>query len=272
MIGLIGGLGNQLFQIAFGRTVEHHSGVPVRYDLSSYRRNPDYLTAPTLIPIGRRAAFTRALPFPDVNPGPNSPMRVVAAALRIAAGPRRLIVDHPGVSPLSAAKLGPAWFYGYWQNPNLHGLADVVATIRESIEYRQPSETIAVHVRRGDMLTSGITLGVRQIRLAVDRARAEAEVRCGEPIRIFTDDPEWCARNLDLAAPLVIRVGRPERDLVEFSQHRALVLSPSTFSWWAAALADRSSRIIATEPFVRSRQGTSLLMPNWTVVSSADNA
>ena len=154
----------------------------------------------------------------------------------------------------------------YLQDPAL--FRDVADEIREAF---QPNEkaaaehlgwnsrwdgAIAVHVRRGDLLTQ--TPGF-QPALTVDapdyyRTALDAIDPMGVlPAVVFSDDPAWCEQNMaDLVGREVeVWHGEPRShipseyrrqmpmdwvDLILMSRFDHLVMSNSTFAWWAAWL------------------------------------
>lgn len=116
---------------------------------------------------------------------------------------------------------------------------------------------IAVHVRRGDLLTQ--TPGF-QPALTVDaphyyrRALEAIDPLCVLPVVVFSDDPAWCEQNMaDLVGREVeVWHGEPRShipseyrrqtpkdwiDLILMSQFDRIVISNSTFAWWSAWLS-----------------------------------
>jgi hypothetical protein len=58
-------------------------------------------------------------------------------------------------------------------------------------------------------------------------------------VDVFTDDPKWCLSNLNLPIGQVLTAQTAARDLSCFAMYSSLILSASTFSWWAANLTER---------------------------------
>jgi hypothetical protein len=114
----------------------------------------------------------------------------------------------------------------------------------------ESSASIAVHVRRGDYLTTERELhfvctepyyaqALDYIRERVDAGRAF----------VFSDDPAWCrtrfadnAQVVDLAASR----NEPGLDLFLMSRCKHHVISNSTYSWWGAWLAAHAGQIVCT--------------------------
>lgn len=115
---------------------------------------------------------------------------------------------------------------------------------------------IAVHVRRGDLLTQ--TQGF-QPALTVDAPYYyRTAIEAIDPLRVlpvvgFSDDAEWCRGHIEHIVGRDVEVwdGKPRShipseyrhqkpadwvDLILMSQFDHLVMSNSTFAWWAAWL------------------------------------
>jgi len=110
---------------------------------------------------------------------------------------------------------------------------------------------IAVHVRRGDYISSNKTskfhgnLNKSYFLNSIDFLRK----RFGNlPVLLFSDDSEWLQKNLKNIIPNSIVIssysGTPERDLFYMSKAKYFILSNSTFSWWAAFLSQKKDKFI----------------------------
>lgn len=165
-----------------------------------------------------------------------------------------------------AAHLGKAALY--LQDPAL--FRDVADEIRAAFQPNERAEShlgwrqewdgaIALHVRRGDLLTQEQGF---QPALTVDapdyyRTALDAIDSMGVlPVVVFSDDPEWCAANTSNFRrrpddSITVWHGEPRShvpaeyrrqaprdwiDLMLMSHFEHLVMSNSTFAWWAAWL------------------------------------
>ena len=70
-------------------------------------------------------------------------------------------------------------------------------------------------------------------------------------VRVWSDDPEWCRRELRLGVPFEVAPDAPAVwDMRDLSRCRTLLISRSTFSWWAAEIAsDRGARVAFPAPW-----------------------
>jgi Glycosyl transferase family 11 len=246
VVALLGGLGNQLFQVAFGQWLGTRTGREVRYDLSFHRGGePDVLAIPRIGAEVRDRLLpgTRRWPTPDGRLGP------LGRAIRRLRGPRRIVSDYSGPGPEQPATDPAAWWFGYWQRLDYAPqLLEQLANALELGPAGHPDGAIGVHIRRTDMLSTGTA--VPQAWFAGALAQLEPDLRAA-PIRVWSDDPEWCRAELDLGVPFqVAGDGPPLQHLRELALCRALLISRSTFSWWAAGVASgRGARVAYPAPW-----------------------
>lgn len=243
---LIGGLGNQMFEIAAG--------------YAHARRTGRTLQLPGAAGGGRgtywRTFLHKCAPF-VTDGGPPS-----VSASRLWKEPH----FHYKEIPRTAAVL-----HGYFQSSRYFN--DISGEIRTLFDPHPVIKTVMgtkyatflteesraasciVHVRRTDFLAGAN----RPIHAVCDKAwygRALAEMdrqRAGQPTRylVFSDDIEWCRapEQADLWAGRDVAFIDERNDCVTLhlmSQFRAFVISNSTFSWWATWLqADPIKTVVA---------------------------
>ena len=253
VVALKGGLGNQLFQWAFGNELAAR-GARVRYDTGLLAPGvPFELT--TLIESDRLVQL---------------PVRALRA-LRKANLPATLSpwrhVTEPGFTYTDPAALGlrgRVLLEGYWQSPRYFARTEV--HVRRAIEgWARAALTDegralraatgagvwSVHVRRGDYLT-GAAAGVHGVldadyyRRALDRARAAGARR----FHVFTNDHAWVAA--ELAAADVVAVPwsvatAPIGEIGLMAVCEGHVVANSSFSWWGAWLGQHPERTFAPD-------------------------
>jgi hypothetical protein len=137
------------------------------------------------------------------------------------------------------ARFGPDKFTGF--SPTARAIADEIDAAGQS--------SVAVHVRRGDYVTvdwaskllpakdaSYYYAAAEMVANAVDRPR----------FFVFSDDPEWCERELELPGPSQVVSGafRAEEDLALIGRCHHAAISNSTFGWWGAWLGEQPSSVI----------------------------
>ncbi|NTV93420.1 MAG: alpha-1,2-fucosyltransferase [Chlorobiaceae bacterium] len=153
---------------------------------------------------------------------------------------------------------------GYWQSEQY--FCEIAGTIvqefsvasplseksREMKTYIQNTESVAVHIRRGDYVMSGIKESVIHGPLEshfYDDALAIIARKTRSPhLFIFSDDIPWVKENLRFDFPARYVDHNDEssgfEDLHLMSECRHNIIANSTFSWWGAWLNRNPSKIV----------------------------
>lgn len=125
-----------------------------------------------------------------------------------------------------------------------------------------------IHVRRGDYVGNSWALDPDWYKRALDMVY---EVSSGAiETEIVTNDPGWCTENLDLGRAFrVLPTGSPLEDIRTLASSDFLIISRSTFSWWAAAISD--AVVIAPDPWFpsRSRDESADMLPSKWLLCAA---
>ena len=225
IIKIYGGLGNQMFQYAFGRAMDTKV---VAFD-TSWGQVPHDPPRPFNLDKLRTNLIT-------VNS--NSGLNVVKETSEQFY---RYIPEY--------LKLTNSYFFGYWQNRNYFKdiLPELMTEFKVRPEYRTEEfdilkakiildqESIALHIRRGDYLTKGHHL------LPIEYY-AEALNQVEGTLYVFSDDIPWCKTQFENA----IFIDQPDYlsfELMRYCTHK--ITANSTFSLWAALLSFSDGKIFA---------------------------
>jgi hypothetical protein len=245
VVGLLGGLGNQLFQVAFGRWLEQRSGEPTLFDLSYLRTVSPAVTE--LDGFGASIA-PRLLEASRYWPTPDGRLALVGRAVRRTCGPRSIVRDYtsPGPPPDSCNEFG--WWLGYFQRAAYTDAIVPELITAFGVAGSTSTAAIGVHVRRTDMLGKSLATPMQWFAAGLEALFNHTGER---PVRVWSDDPRWCSKHLELGFPFTIEPPRSAAaDLAEMSRCEALVISRSTFSWWAARLAtEMGARVVYPSPW-----------------------
>ena len=258
IVRLAGGLGNQMFQYATGRRLAEHHHVELVLDTS------------WTVEIDRPFELScfdlteQARPVWEVARVPNS-SPVVRALQRVRPSRRRFLVvvsddlETNSFQPAVLAAPNHAYLCGWWQFEGY--FIDHEATIRRAFVFPPLSDesdmiaeqistttAVSVHVRRGDYLSHSRLgfLDESYYRRAVESIRS----RVGDTeVFVFSDDPSWCKRQLQLPVPTHVierrlPVGRDWEDMCLMSLCSHHVVANSTFSWWGAWLNSSPSKLV----------------------------
>ena len=246
IVMLQGGLGNQMFQYAFGRAVARARGEELLFEKRGDMDAPGSRMAYSL------GAFETDVTFASKDncvfqiTGPRYEEPIFAYDPNVYDQPR-------GVR-----------FIGYWQTEKYFEIghtrnefslrAPVSAqTQRVADEINAAATSVAIHVRRTDYLVPmNAFMGLMPFsyyKAAMDYIRARHE---DAKFFIFSDDPEWCRQNFhdclivdhNKAGTSGNGPGQEHEDLLLMSLCRHAIIANSSFGWWGAWLGDFSGKIV----------------------------
>lgn len=283
---LIGGLGNQMFQYAAGRSLALRHGCELRLDTSDFVgyslhqgfelssvfgiecRQNDPLKQGRLLSWQRNRITRRLLKlWPSLQIGGLS------------------VVNEPHFHYWPGwLKLGsPAYLAGYWQSELYFN--DFADQIRKDFQFIKPLDpisaeiadeihagvSVSVHVRRGDYVTNSKNTAVYGLCEPSYYANAIEYMtdRLG-PIRlfVFSDDIEWARANLPLGAHSNTFVSHNKgvdswRDMQLMCMCQHNIIANSSFSWWGAWLnVSKNKIVVAPKKWFANDNDTKNLFPN----------
>jgi hypothetical protein len=267
-IVMLGRLGNNLFQYAFGRMLAEKHGVPLVLDASWFNRR----TWPYVAPLERLPGFTtgRAKLSRPFSFGSRALLKLTGkhhweylGKPVIREAPESHAYD-PGL--LSAPP--ECVVFGYFQTPlYFRGIDDLLrrelstqnlgfeAGHEQLAAKLQSPSAIAVHVRRTDYVNNRnlVLLDTDYYQRAMDRMRnAVPDAR----FFVFSDDTAWCRATLtgdDIEVCTHSDPFNPLLDLHLMSLAGHHVIANSSYSWWAAWLGKKTGqRVLMPDRWFRS--------------------
>lgn len=266
IVRIKGGLGNQMFQYAFAKLVEHLTDTIVKLDMSDYEsllndpiRSPRLLCFNLSLPIAEKTELKKYWLTPHKG---NTFSSIFKLQLLIEKWFNRkyyLETNRAFVDPARILKYD--FFDGYWQSHKylsaINGEIKKDFVSKEKISeksaayidaYKNDNVTF-VGIRKGDYLAEINHYGV----LSNDyylRGMEYIESHCpGSTFCVFTNDVEWCKQNLDFKD---FRVDYREKymqvndfeELLIMSSCKNAIISNSSFNWWGAYLIDNPNKIV----------------------------
>lgn len=158
---------------------------------------------------------------------------------------------------------GNYYYFGYWINRDwFKSIEDIILKelkfpeLADSknqvlLELIKNTNSIGIHVRRGDFLSLGWALPVEYYSSSVNKIRSEVD----KPVFfIFSDDIEWCLDNykalgFDFCEDNIVFVdgngkGRNYIDMQLMSNCKHLIIANSSFSYLSALLNTNKDKII----------------------------
>jgi hypothetical protein len=264
IVRIIGGLGNQMFQYAAGRRLAAIHNTALKLDISDFA---DYnLHRYGLSVFNIKESFATPEEVQLLKESESGSLKKMFENL--LRRPSKLEKTHIRETqyhfdPQILALPNSIYLDGYWQSEKY--FADIADSIKNEFTVRLPQtgtnlelaqkisscDSVSLHVRRGDYVTDAKTNTIH------GTCDLEYYERCIENLVqkihhpcffIFSDDPDWAARNLKMAYPATfIGHNGPEKnyeDLRLMSQCRHHIIANSSFSWWGAWLGQHQETIV----------------------------
>lgn len=278
IVNLIGGLGNQMFQYAFGRALSIELNEPVRYDVRQLLARPagasytfrdyelDVFRAPVEFATNNDLRLFGLAPV-------SQPSRTFYKVYR------RLVRAHQfrekkyfGYEEAALRSGAYTYYDGYWQNERYFKPYEQI--IRQELELKKPLTNrnlevanqikavpvaVSLHVRRGDYVSN---TDASQAHGVCSPAYYEQAVKLLQErfnniqLFAFSDEPAWVRANMRFEVPVTYvshNTGKASVEdirLMSLCQHN--IIANSSFSWWGAWLnANPNKLVIAPKPWMQ---------------------
>lgn len=241
IVRLTGGLGNQIFQYAFGKALAKRTGYGVRFDSFSYLRDKKrkYELDAFCISEIRKIHNLEMLFY-------NSLYYLKYRELPFFCG------EHQNFSFKDFSNCNRnEYYFGDWQN-TLY-FEDVVDELKRELllknvpndismlcqQIKDDPSAVMLHARRGDYLNNSryVVQTIEYYEKAMSFFEQKLE---NVKFYVFSDDYDWCRGNLDSKRHAIIYIGKEHSAVEDFHLMRKFknfIISNSTFSWWPAYLS-----------------------------------
>jgi hypothetical protein len=249
VVKLLGGLGNQLFQYAFGRQLMSE-GVEVNFDLSWY-------TSDKMID----RPFVLDKLYTNVVRGPFKTGRLVKE------GAFHSVVNKHRCN-----------YFGYWQNPKyFKGVFPILQKefcVKEEFHTQEfldmkkeiiESNSVSVHVRRGDF--ADCNFYIMPLDYFEDAISFLKTIKKIDKVYVFSDDMQWCSDNFK-DVTFVHLENILDFELMKVCKHN-IIPNNSSISLWSTYLntnldkvviVPKQERLLPRDWNLYSKRGTSA---NW---------
>ena len=281
---LRGGLGNQLFQYFAALNFSEKNGQKLVFNLSWFENyksddSPRFYELPELVDTTRILTEKKnVLKFGILDQLAKTNIR---PAFLISEDNFSNVID-------TVSKKRNFYLSGYFQgtkflNFDLNNLGKVIKLRTQNKTFDQTKNEllndfkVALHLRLGDYLDTDHfhILSQNYIRECISRIESELAI---SKVLVFTDSPDMASRFLPAIDGVSFCI-LPKSNLTSaetmllLSEFKYLVLSNSSFSWWAGVLS-RSSGNKVYAPFCKSSTSASNFMPglyldSWIAVDNS---
>lgn len=264
VIELSGGLGNQMFQYALYKKFESLNK-DVVMETSFFRSGQELRELELgIFPVkykeitDKEAASIRGYGYQDS----------VLDKIRYKLTPKKykVYIDKIGPFQPEIFEMENVYLSGYWQNENYFkdireivcrdfSFSDELVECNKELCHTLENEnSVSVHIRRGDYLTTENTRIHGNI--CTDAYYANAMNYIRESVEnpqfyIFTDDLEWVREKYRGQNVMIVEGNRNDSSYVDMflmSKCKHNIVANSTFSWWGAWLNSNPDKLVLAPP------------------------
>ena len=281
IVKFLGGLGNQMFQYAFYLSLKN-SNQRVKADLTgyeTYRKHYGFeLTKVFNLKIAQASKIEIDLFLSEKK---DFIRRKIRQLFHLKNAYRQESKDF-GYEPDLLKNKSSKYYWGYWQNHNY--FKAIEPQLRKAFAFNneltgknlevkdaiQRTESVAIHVRRGDYINDPILGGIcdsAYYHAAIDTIAQQLK---NPHFFIFSDDIDWCRQNLNLnASAIFVTWNQAENSYIDLhliSMCKHYIISNSSFSWWGVWLNTSQDKIVvAPQKWANVDSDFSgLLLDSWT--------
>lgn len=279
IVHIFGGLGNQLFQYAAGRTIAEKYQQALKLDISEFKnydlRNFDLSQLNTHFGIANEDEIKLLKPSSNISK---------AWQYLKPKKKRTYHREHFFHYDKSFEKIGPdVYLKGYFQSEKyfapatntirkefvikselLTGIEEVAASIRNTT-------SVSVHIRRGDYKNKKVlTLhGILDISYYQQAIETVLQQHPDAVFYFFSDDIEWVKENFAIPGAVFVsryhsRTHFEDLHLMSLCKHN--IIANSSFSWWGAWLNNNAGKMVIGPKkwFNKGPEDTQDILPgNW---------
>ena len=268
IVKLIGGLGNQMFQYAFGRSLALKNNTTLKIDIQDLQnkaekkdftlRNFELNVFNVQVEIASESEIQNFMKSKTM-------MAKDLLTLTLPFKSNNFYLREPHHHYFPLAKKAPAntYAYGYFQSEKYFN--DIRSTLLKDFTPRLPlskrSQEVAdrmskvngvsIHVRRGDYVSNKVNLDVHGLCEAdyYEKALAIISEKVDQPkLFVFSDEPNWFKEKTKTDFPVEYvehNVGNASyEDLYLMSLCKHHIIANSSFSWWGAWLNQNLNKIV----------------------------
>lgn len=264
VINLTGGLGNQMFQYAFGKYLSSRHKTELKYHFTNALFNTQRSFALDVFNI-------KASEATDVDLGNfgifknryiNRFQYLLDTRWGVKLNKNIVTQRYPYIFE-NSLRLIPnnKYVQGYFTDEQY--FKGIEGTLRRDFTSKNPLDqtsiklikkmnevdSISIHVRRGDLITNSSNaqfLGLNYYINAINNLSKRVD---NPHYFVFSDDIPWCKENLSSLAKNINFIDHNKglgayKDLILISHCKCNIIANSTFSWWGAWLNEYKNKII----------------------------
>lgn len=251
----MGGLGNQMFQYAIGRSIAIKQHKTLKLDVTAYKTYKLH-NGFRLDMLNINADFAQEEEISLLRGSSNFMARTLRR-FNFTTNKTHYIEKERTVYDDNVFNFTNIYLDGYWQNEKYF------STIRNSLlkeftpkqnisknashylKQIQSSQSVSVHVRRGDYLKNP-DIGVLDLVYYKKSVRYILQNTENPTFFIFSDDLDWCKKTFNFI-PNKIYIENTQTEIEDMTLMKycqSNIIANSSFSWWAAWLNTNQKKIV----------------------------
>ena len=229
---LQGGLANQLFQWAYGRSLS------LRYNTPLYIDNSFYLKTQ----FGNTKRDFSLSKFPNLDYTIMPKERNISLWSNEKEKVRLVdLNDDFNYKELNYDETSHYYLNGYWQSEKyfIEYSDDIRQQLKPNISLDIEPDSVSLHIRRTDYVTSN---GFHPVQSMDFYKNALDIIGDYNKLYIFSDDIKWCKENLRFDNMVFVEGNEDVVDLWSMSLCDNNIIANSSFSWWGAWLNNNKDK------------------------------
>lgn len=263
---LKGGLGNQMFQYALGKSLAERNQVPLKLDINFLQSAQAETVTKRHFELSLFNISAVQASSEEIRRYKNLFSRVLQKAMPRYHGNRYIQEGFFQFDPRILKVSGNHYLEGHWMSEKY--FQDIAPVIRREFAFKQPvieaarpleasirsSNAVCVHIRRGDYVNNPTVTSVHGVTpleyfiRAIDLIREQVT---NPEFFVFSDDSNWCYENLKHLSPIrfvekeLTGVQATNSDFLQLmASCKHFIISNSTYSWWGAWLAQHPDKTV----------------------------